>query len=115
MYLRSVPVNNQILTRGQMAAPTDYLKQRGRSWYVQVQIPAHLRNAAGGKWAYVKSLKTRDLNEASRRKHPYVAAFKQRIAALERQHKNGEQPSEWADMYEKALGGARRGNATKAK
>jgi integrase len=79
-------------------APTDYLKQRGRTWYVHVQIPAHLRKAAGGKWEFIKTLKTGDLNEANRRKHPYVAAFKQQIAALER-HK----PNELGELYAKAL------------
>jgi integrase len=79
-------------------APTDYLKLRGRTYYVHVQIPPHLRKAAGGKWEYIKTLKTGDLSEASRRKHPYVAAFKQRIAALER-HK----PDELGELYEKAL------------
>ena len=83
-----------------MAGPTHYLKQRGRTWFVQVQIPTHLRKAAGGKWAYVKTLKTGDLNEANRLKHPYVAAFKQRIAALERQKTARKQPSEFADVYE---------------
>ena len=78
--------------------PTDYLKLRGRRWYVHVQIPPHLRKAAGGKWEFIKTLKTGDLSEANRRKHPYVAAFKQQIAALER-----KKPNELADLYEKAL------------
>jgi Domain of unknown function (DUF6538)/Phage integrase, N-terminal SAM-like domain len=79
-------------------APTDYLKLRGRTWYVHVQIPPHLRKAAGGKWEFIKTLKTGDLNEANRRKHPYVAAFKQQITALER-HK----PNELGELYDKAL------------
>jgi hypothetical protein len=79
-------------------AATDYLKLRGRAWYVRVQIPPHLWGAAGGKREYVKTLKTGDLNEANRLKHAYVAAFKQRIAALER-HK----PDELSELYEKAL------------
>ncbi len=80
-------------------APTDYLKLRGRTWYVHVQIPAHLRQAAGGKWEYVKTLKTGDLNEANKLKHAYVAAFKQRIVALERH----QRPDELNEVYAKAL------------
>lgn len=86
-----------------MAGPTDYLKKRGHTWFVQVQIPAHLRKAAGGRFAFVKTLKTRDLNEANRRKHHYVATYKQRIAALERQGAAGEPPAAVAEIYEKAL------------
>jgi integrase len=79
-------------------APTDYLKLRGRTYYVHVQIPAHLRKAAGGKWEFIRTLKTGDLNEANKRKHPDVAAFKQQINALER-HK----PNDLGELYEKAL------------
>jgi integrase len=79
-------------------APTDYLKLRGHRWYVRVQIPPHLWKAAGGKREYVKTLKTGDLGEANRRKHPYVAAFQQQIRALER-HK----PNDQGELYEKAL------------
>lgn len=81
-----------------MASPTDYLKLRGRTYYVRVQIPPHLWKAAGGKREFIKTLKTGDLNEANRRKHPYVAAFKQQINALER-HK----PNELGELYAKAL------------
>ncbi len=79
-------------------ARTDYLKLRGQTWYVQVQIPKHLRGAAGGKSEYIKSLRTRDPNEANRLKHAYVAVFKGQIAALER-HK----PVTLDPVVEKAL------------
>ena len=79
-------------------APTDYLKLRGRTYYVRVQMPPHLWKAAGGKREFVKTLKTGDINEANRRKHPYIAAFKQQINALER-HK----PNELGELYAKAL------------
>jgi len=79
-------------------ALTDYLKLRGHTYYVQVSIPAPLRKAAGGKSEYIKSLKTGDLGEANRRKHPYVAAFKQRIVALGR-----NKPNEQSELYEKPL------------
>lgn len=79
-------------------APTDYLRLKGRTWFVRVQIPAALRAAAGGKQEYVKSLKTGDLNEANRLKHAYVAAFQRRIAALGHQ-----KPIEIDEVYNKAL------------
>jgi integrase len=79
-------------------APTDYLKRRGQIWYVRVQIPPHLWKAAGGKREYVRTLKTGDLSEANKRKHPYVAAFQHQIRALER-HK----PNELGELYEKAM------------
>jgi integrase len=75
----------------------DYLKQRGGRWYVQVSIPARLRKAAG-KSEYIRALKTSDLQEANGRKHPIIAAFKLRIAALEKR-----QPSGLSELYEKAL------------
>jgi len=77
---------------------TDYLKLRGRTYYVCVQIPLRLRKAAGGKWEYVKTLRTGDLTEANKRKHPVIAVFKQRIAGLER-----HRPSGLSELYEKAL------------
>jgi integrase len=79
-------------------AIADYLKLRGRTWYVRVQVPPHLSAAAGGKREFVKTLKTGDLNEANRLKHAYVAAFKRQIAALGR-HK----PNPLAELYDKAL------------
>lgn len=68
---------------------------------MQVPIPARLQKAAGGKRQYVKTLKTRDLGEANRRKHHYIAAYKQRIAALERQGAGGQSAA--AEVYDKAL------------
>ncbi len=77
---------------------TDYLKLRGRTWFVRVQIPPHLRAAAGGKREYVKTLKTGDLSEANKLKHAYVAAFQQQIAALGR-----AKPNQLGNVYDKAL------------
>lgn len=79
-------------------APTDYLKRRGQTWYVRIQIPPHLWAAAGGKREYIKTLKTGDLNSANRLKPGYVAAFKGRIAALER-----KKPNDQSELYEKAM------------
>jgi len=63
---------------------TDFLKLRGRTYYVRVQIPARLWAAAAGKREYVKTLKTGDLREANKLKHAHVAVFQARIRALER-------------------------------
>jgi integrase len=79
-------------------ATTDYLKLRHSTWYVRVQIPRHLWAAAGGRREYVKSLKTADLHDANRRKHAFVAEFKRRLAALERQLTDP-----YAALYVKAL------------
>jgi hypothetical protein len=79
-------------------ARTDYLKLRGRTWFVCVQIPQRLRRAADGKWAYVKTLNTRDINEAERLKHAHVAEFKRRIKQLEN---HDEDPDR--ELFEKAL------------
>ncbi len=80
---------------------TDYLKRRGHTWYVRVQIPPHLWKAAGGKREYIKTLKTGDLSTANRLKHAHVAAFKGQIAALGRRKPN--EPSALSELYEKAL------------
>lgn len=62
---------------------TRYLKRRGQTWSVVVAIPPKLQAAAGCAH-YVKALGTRDLTEANRRKHHWVAEFKRRIEALRR-------------------------------
>src|SRR5262245_36903082 len=79
-------------------ALTDYLKRRGQTWYVRVQIPPHLWAAAGGKREYVKTLKTRDLQQAASFKHAHVAALKRKIEALKR----GKPDDPLADLYDKA-------------
>ena len=53
--------------QGELMGTTEYLKRRGQTWFVRVQIPAHLWKAAGGKREFVKTLKTGDLVEANRR------------------------------------------------
>jgi integrase len=80
-------------------APTDYLKLRGRTYYVRVQIPPSLWAAAGGRREYVRTLKTGDLNKANRLKHAHVAVFQRKIKALEQ----WQEPDPLADLYEKAL------------
>jgi integrase len=83
---------------GDLMATTDYLKRRGQTWFVRVQIPKHLWEAAGGRSEYVKTLKTGDLNEANKLKHAHVAAFKRKIEALER----GQPSDALNELYEKA-------------
>ncbi len=78
-------------------AATDYLKLRGRTWYVRVQVPPRLWKKAGTR-EYVRSLRTGDLNEANKLKHAHIAALKRKIANLERK---GDDPL--AEVYEKAL------------
>jgi integrase len=79
-------------------ALTDYLKRRGQTWYVRVQIPPDLWEPAGGKREYVKTLKTGDIQEANRLKHAHVAAFKRQIEALKR-----NKPDPVASIYAKAV------------
>ena len=86
-----------------MATNRDYLKLRGNKWYVQVSIPVGLREAAGGRSEYIKSLGTGDLVVANRLKHPYIAAFKQRLAGLERQKGAEQRPAVLNELYAKAL------------
>lgn len=62
---------------------TRYLKKRGHTWSVIVAVPVKLQKAAG-RDHFVKSLGTRDLAEANRRKHYWIAEFKRRIEALQR-------------------------------
>jgi integrase len=81
-------------------APSDYLKQRGQTWFVRVQIPKHLWEAAGGKREYVRTLKTRDRNEANRLKHAHIAALKRRIEALEKTRRPSDAVT---DLYDKAI------------
>ena len=91
-----------------LMATADYLKRRGHTWFVRVQIPAHLWKAAGGRREYVKTLKTGDLTEANRLKHAHVAAFKRKIEALER----GKTSDVLDELYEKAAGLAGYSRAT---
>jgi integrase len=77
---------------------TEHLKRRGHTWYVRVQIPQPLWVAAEGRREFVKSLKTRDVQEANRRKHIHIAEFKRRISALE-----GARADPLADVISKAL------------
>ena len=56
-----------------------YLKRRGHTWYVQLAVPAARQKAVGAK-VLVKSLGTRDRDEANRRKHAVLADLQALIA-----------------------------------
>jgi integrase len=57
-----------------MNVDTSYLQLRRRTWYAQLKVPVQLRPAVG-KSLLSQSLKTRDIAEASRRKHVVLAEF----------------------------------------
>jgi integrase len=66
-----------------MTQTNQYLKWRGGTASVRVQIPKGLWGVAG-KREFVKALGTGDRQEANRLKHGYVAAFFREIEALKR-------------------------------
>jgi hypothetical protein len=66
----------------QLLTSTEYLIRRHQTWYVRVQIPKKLWEAAEGKREFVKSLGTRDLTEANSRKHAHITEYKRQIKAL---------------------------------
>jgi len=80
-----------------MADPDQYLKWRGGTASVRVQIPKGLWRVAG-KREFVKALGTGDRQEANRLKHGYVAAYFREIAALKR----GKPDDALANVYAKA-------------
>jgi hypothetical protein len=53
---------------------TSYLQQKRRGWYIQMWVPKHLVPIIG-KRLLCRSLKTRDIAEAVRRKHTVLAEF----------------------------------------
>src|SRR5688572_10707466 len=57
-----------------MSISTSYLKKRKQGWYVQVAVPRELQ-ALLGKSPIMRSLRTRDLVEANRRKHEVIAGI----------------------------------------
>lgn len=50
----------------------DGLKQRKRTWYARLRVPRELQPIVG-RAEYVRTLETRDLSEANRRKHAVLA------------------------------------------
>jgi hypothetical protein len=80
-----------------MTQTDPYLKWRGGTASVRVQIPRPLWGVAG-KREFVKALGTGDRQEANRLKHGYVAAFFREIEALKR----GKPNDALAAVYAKA-------------
>lgn len=66
---------------------TLHLQRRHQTWYVVVEVPRDLRPFLGRR--LVRSLKTRDLKEARRLRHPVLAEFQAKIDA-ERRKWGGE-------------------------
>lgn len=58
--------------RGDGEMGSEYLKQRGRTWYVRVPVPKHLQRPQGPR-EVVRSLKTRSKAEAQRLRWPVIA------------------------------------------
>ena len=61
-----------------------YLVQKGRTWYVRLAIPKKVQDILGGQ-EFVKSLKTRDYQEAKLLKHKYLDKYAQMISAAKKQ------------------------------
>jgi integrase len=73
MYQKCVPC---------AAMDTQHLKQRGRTWYARLTVPLKLQSVLG-KTDIVRSLKTRDLREANRKKHAVLAELQRELTQAE--------------------------------
>jgi hypothetical protein len=60
----------------------NYLKKRRQTWFARVTVPLHLRPTMG-RPEIVRTLGTRDLNQAKRKLHGVLAAIQREIAAAE--------------------------------
>ena len=61
-----------------------YLLKRGRTWYVRLAIPKKVQDILGGQ-EFVKSLKTKDFQEAKLLKHKHLDRYAQMISVAKRQ------------------------------
>ena len=61
-----------------------YLLQKGRTWYVRLAIPKMVQDILCGQ-EFVKSLKTKDFQEAKLLKHKYLDRYAQMIFVAKRQ------------------------------
>ena len=52
----------------------DYIIKKRQTYYARLQVPTHLRDKLG-RTEFVKSLKTKDIREADRRKHKPIAQW----------------------------------------
>jgi hypothetical protein len=57
------------------ARNTQWLVQRGRTWYAVKEVPRDLRGKFGKRRRLLKSLETRDYHEAVARRHAVLAEF----------------------------------------
>jgi hypothetical protein len=64
-----------------MAGDKQYLQKWKNTWYVVVEVPKRLRRE-GVPPRFITSLKTANLAEANRLKHPHVAEFLRRVDEL---------------------------------
>ena len=60
-----------------------YIVQKGRGWYIRLAVPPRLVAAAGGKTHVVKSLETRDVVVARRRRWAAIANAQAWLQALD--------------------------------
>lgn len=67
-------------------AKNDFLQKRKKAWYVRVAVPTHLRERIG-KTELIKSLGTRDFDEAARKRWAVVAELQGVIEAAENEMK----------------------------
>jgi len=67
-----------------------YIHKRRQGWYVAVEIPPALPSAFGGKRRIIRSLKTRDVEEARRRRWTALRDAKAEIASVRRGYMPGE-------------------------
>ena len=61
-----------------------YLLKRGRTWYFRFAIPYAVQDILGGQ-EFIKSLKTRDYQEARLLKHKYLDRYAQMISVAKKQ------------------------------
>src|SRR5438874_2456072 len=78
---------------------TAYLKQRRRGWYVQLAVPLALQEIVGAK-VLTRSLATRDLTEARKRRHAVLAELQQMLAGAAKRPFTG--PPKSSDLIDTA-------------
>ena len=61
---------------------TSHLKRKRQGWYVRLVVPPHLR-ATLGSTEIIRTLKTRDIREANRKKHAVLAELHRELTQAE--------------------------------
>jgi integrase len=88
------------------------LKRRGHTYYVRVAVPPELRRVVGAE-EVLRTLKTRDLAEANRRKHAAIATLQAEWAQLQGQpQSNPRSASAILQEARELLGAIRAGTIT---